>query len=80
MVFINIPSDAISRRYMKSLCNLFNLYVPLSNRVLIFDNSCEKASLVASIHRMSEEIMDNNIYKVIRRQVEEANNEQNKKR
>lgn len=71
----NIPSDAISRRYMKSLCNLFNLYVPLSDRVLIFDNSCEKASLVANIQRESEKIIDNNIYKVIKRQIEEVNNE-----
>ncbi len=34
----NIPSDVIERRYHRGLKNLFNIYIPICDRWLIFDN------------------------------------------
>ncbi len=34
----NIPSDVIERRYHRGLENLFNIYIPICDRWLVFDN------------------------------------------
>lgn len=71
----DIPPEAISRRYMKSLRNLFTLYMPLADRTVIFDNSGEKAALVADIKRSSEIIFNASQFKAIKKQIQEANHE-----
>jgi predicted ABC-type ATPase len=43
----NIPEDVIRRRYHKGINNLFNLYLPIVDTVLIFDNSEGKHELIA---------------------------------
>ena len=43
----NIPEDVIRRRYHKGINNLFNLYLPIVDTVLIFDNSEGKHDLIA---------------------------------
>lgn len=35
----NIPLEVIERRYIRGIQNLFNIYLPIVNRALIFDNS-----------------------------------------
>jgi predicted ABC-type ATPase len=35
----NIPKDIIERRYHKGIKNLFQIYIPIVDQVLIFDNS-----------------------------------------
>ena len=35
----NIPIEVIERRYIRGIQNLFNIYLPIVNRALIFDNS-----------------------------------------
>jgi predicted ABC-type ATPase len=35
----NIPKDVINRRYLKGVQNLFNIYLPLCDYTMIFDNS-----------------------------------------
>ncbi len=35
----NIPVDGIERRYIREIQNLFNIYLPIVDRALIFDNS-----------------------------------------
>ena len=51
----NIPKDVINRRYFKGIKNLFNIYLPLCERVLIIDNSKTTPELIYS-ERKKEEI------------------------
>ena len=43
----NIPEDVIERRYIKGIKNLFEIYIPIVDQVLIFDNSEGKHKLIA---------------------------------
>nr|WP_315171199.1 zeta toxin family protein [uncultured Flavobacterium sp.] len=43
----NIPADVIERRYFKGIRNLFDIYIPITDQVLIFDNSEGKPQLIA---------------------------------
>ncbi len=43
----DIPEDVIYRRYFSGLKNLFNLYLPICEYWMIFDNSITPAELVA---------------------------------
>jgi predicted ABC-type ATPase len=72
----NIPPDAINRRYLKSLRNLFRLYMPLAQRTLIFDNSDEKATLVADFQPSSKRILNETLFNRITRQILEVDHEQ----
>ncbi len=42
----NIPSEAIYRRYPRSINNLLNQYVPLCDTTICFDNSRETPELI----------------------------------
>ncbi len=53
----SIPSDAIRRRFKKSVSNLFNLYQPVCDRIFIFDNSSTKPQCVAVIQAKETEIL-----------------------
>lgn len=44
----NIPDDIIERRYKRGLINLFNIYLPIVDGALIFDNTNLKPTLIAS--------------------------------
>lgn len=54
----NIPEDVIERRYLKGIINLFNIYLPIVDQILIFDNSEGKHELIAE-KNFDEEI---NVY------------------
>lgn len=43
----NIEQDVIERRYYKGIQNLFNIYLPIVDGALIFDNSFGKHELIA---------------------------------
>ena len=43
----NIESDVIERRYIKGIINLFEIYLPIIDGALIFDNSFGKTELLA---------------------------------
>lgn len=43
----NIDEDIIERRYLSGIRNLFNIYLPIANEILIFDNSEGKHQLIA---------------------------------
>lgn len=43
----NIEPEVIERRYYKGIKNLFNIYLPLVDSALVFDNSEGKHKLVA---------------------------------
>ena len=72
----DIPADAIARRYLKSLRNLFQLYMPLADRTLVFDNSAEKATLIADLQPASERILNEALFNAIKQQIQEADHEQ----
>lgn len=43
----NIETDVIKRRYKKGITNLFDIYLPIVDEALIFDNTTIKAELIA---------------------------------
>lgn len=43
----NIASDVIIRRYHRGLINLFDLYLPITERAMLFDNSDKATELIA---------------------------------
>ena len=49
----NIPLNVIERRYLKGIYNLFDIYLPILDGALIFDNSFGKHELIAQ--KLSEE-------------------------
>ncbi len=49
----NIPEDVIERRYLKGIYNLFDIYLPIVDSTLIFDNSYGKHELIA--HKIGTE-------------------------
>ena len=42
----NINEDVIKRRYLRGIKNLFEIYLPIVNKALIFDNSSGDPELV----------------------------------
>ncbi len=44
----NIPEDVIERRYLRGIKNLFEIYLPIVDITLIFDNSFGKHQLIAT--------------------------------
>lgn len=51
----NIETDVIKRRYINGILNLFNIYLPIADEVMIFDNSFGKPELLA------EKMLESNI-------------------
>jgi len=43
----SVPQDVVRRRFHRGLPNLFNLYRPLLDFWIIFDNSTETPSIIA---------------------------------
>ncbi len=52
----NIPKKVIERRYFNGIYNLFDIYLPIIDGVLIFDNSYGKHQLIA--HKMGIENLE----------------------
>lgn len=68
----NIPTDVIIRRYKRGISNLFDIYIPIVDEFMIFDNSDGKRDLVINKLKNSEiEIYDEVIYERIKRQKNE---------
>lgn len=43
----NIEENVIERRYINGINNLFDIYISIVDEVMIFDNSNDKAELIA---------------------------------
>jgi len=43
----NIPSEVIERRYLKGIKNLFEIYMPIVDHTMIFDNTFGEIELIA---------------------------------
>ena len=50
----HIEADVIKRRYMRGIKNLFEIYLPIVDEVMIFDNSKGKSDLIAEKNIDSE--------------------------
>ena len=55
----DIPKDVIQRRYINGIKNLFSIYIPIVDELMIFDNSQIKSELIASKSTMSSLIVLN---------------------
>lgn len=53
----NIPEDIIRRRYKRGIKNLFELYIPLSDNWVIYDNSKAASQVVAGREIEEEQII-----------------------
>jgi predicted ABC-type ATPase len=53
----NIPKDVINRRYLKGIQNLFNIYIPVCDYTMIFDNSKPEPVLVYELEKGADEIV-----------------------
>jgi len=63
----NIPENVMERRYFKGIFNLFDIYLPIIDGALIFDNSFGKHELIA--HKMGTdnlEIIDSDKFKQLK--------------
>jgi predicted ABC-type ATPase len=54
----SIPHETIKRRFSRSLHNLMNLYLPVADEWIIFDNTFENPKSIAE----NEEIFDKNLW------------------
>ncbi len=61
----DIPPDAVFRRYDRSLRNLFELYMPLSDAWYLFDNSGAVAKRVAAMRGEELSVTDQRLYSEI---------------
>jgi predicted ABC-type ATPase len=69
----NIEVDVIERRYIKGIVDLFEIYLPIVDEVLIFDNSNQRADLIAEKLSESElTIIDNFKFNALKKYYERA--------
>lgn len=61
---------------MKSLRNLFRLYMSLADRTLLFDNSQEQPALVVNADREEIRVANETTYSTIQRQLQETDYEE----
>jgi len=64
----NIEPDVIERRYLSGIQNLFDIYYPIANEVLIFDNSKGKHERIAQKTDEYDLIFDNTKFNLIKQQ------------
>ncbi|WP_221933384.1 zeta toxin family protein [Flavobacterium sp. ZT3R18] len=55
----NIESDVIKRRYINGIKNLFEIYIPIVDEVMLFDNSYGKPELIAEKNSETELVILN---------------------
>ncbi len=54
----NIPTDVIYRRYYRGLDNLFNVFMPIVDAWMIFDNSAESALVAHDYKIVNDEVFE----------------------
>ena len=61
----NIPQEAISRRYLKSIKNFIDIYSGLADKIFCFDSSLEIPELIFTKDEKGLNISDQEKYKMI---------------
>jgi predicted ABC-type ATPase len=57
----NIENDVIKRRYINGIKNLFQIYIPIADEVMLFDNSYGKPELIAEKNSETELVILNEL-------------------
>ncbi len=57
----HIPDPIVQRRYHRGLINLFNLYIPLSDKWIVYDNSGASPSAIAQKSKNYDIIVKNEV-------------------
>jgi predicted ABC-type ATPase len=57
----NIENDVIKRRYINGIKNLFEIYIPIVDEVMLFDNSYGKPELIAEKNSETELVILNEL-------------------
>ena len=63
----HVPSEDVHRRFIRSINNFFNLYEPLFNSWMLFDNSKARPILIAKKRNGHREVMDDNLFAIVQR-------------
>lgn len=63
----NIPAEDVRRRFARGMRNFFNLYEPLVDSWMLFDNSKAKPVLVAKRKGENIEVAGEDLFKIIRK-------------
>jgi predicted ABC-type ATPase len=67
----NIPEDVIERRYQRGIKNLFDIYLPICDNVMAFDNSDKLPLLIFKKTKTTEiEISNPSLFKLIQNGME----------
>ncbi len=61
----SVPANVARRRFSRSLRNMFNLYLPLLDHWIIFDNSTDKPRVLAVEKAGKRRIMDDELFRTI---------------
>jgi predicted ABC-type ATPase len=62
----NVPDIDVRRRFTRGISNLFKLYKPLLTSWILFDNSEERPRIIAKFIDTHLEIIDNELFEIIR--------------
>lgn len=65
----HVPADDVRRRFTRGISNFFNLYDPLLDSWMLFDNSKAKPILIAKRRNGHKEIFNEELFQVIQRTV-----------
>ncbi len=63
----NVPAEDVRRRFARGVNNFFNLYEPLFDSWMLFDNSKSKPVLIAKRQNSHIEVFDEELYKLIQK-------------
>ena len=61
----NVPDNTIYRRFPRVMYNFINLYIPLCDKVICYDNSMPEHALVFEQDENGQKISNNDIYERI---------------
>jgi predicted ABC-type ATPase len=63
----HVPADDVRRRFIRGIKNFFNLYGPLADSWMLFDNSQTKPVLIAKRRNGDSEVVDERMYEMIQK-------------
>lgn len=63
----NVPAEDVRRRFGRGISNFFNLYEPLLDTWMLFDNSKAKPVLIAKRRDSHREILDEKLFELIQK-------------
>ena len=65
----NVPAEDVRRRFARGIHNFFNLYEPLLDSWMMFDNSKAKPVLIAKRRNGHRKVVKEELFKIIQRDV-----------